>query len=123
MKPKIGYKGPQLPPLPSAPKTPMSGNVDTTSAQKRNAQKMQMAQVAQKNQAMQQKQQKMNGQGASGFTPQFSPEVKKGIQSIIDPTGANVGRQAVPMPRAPMMKKGGTTKLHSIKKSNKKSNW
>ena len=37
------------------------------------------------------------------FTPQFSPEVKKGIQRIIDPTGANVGRQAVPM----RMKKGG----------------
>jgi hypothetical protein len=91
MTPKIGYKGPQLPPLPSAPKKPMSGNVDTTGAQK-----MIAAKTAQRNQK------------AAGFTPQFSPEVKKGIQAIIDPTGANVGRQAVPMRRSPMMKKGGS---------------
>ena len=120
MTPKIGYKGPQLPPLPTSPKTnikPMSGNAATMYSHLMNAN-------AQKNQAMQQQlQQKKNEQKATGFTPQFSPEVKKGIQSIIDPTGANVGRQAVPMRRSPMMKKGGTTKLHSITKSNKKSNW
>jgi len=46
--------------------------------------------------------------GSMGSTPQFSPEATKKIQGIIDPTGANVGRQAVPMPRAPMMKKGGS---------------
>jgi hypothetical protein len=122
MTPKFGYKGPQLPPLPLARnirRTPQStGQYDTNSklaAQqiaRNNA--MKLARSTDKNQVMQQ---------AMGSTPQFSPEAKKVIQSKIDPTGANVGRQAVPMPRAPMMKKGGTTKLHSIKKSNKKSNW
>jgi hypothetical protein len=57
----------------------MSGNVDTTGAQK-----MIAAKTAQRNQE------------AAGFTPQFSSKAKKVIQRIIDPTGANVGRQAVP---------------------------
>ena len=39
----------------------------------------------------------MNARKAMGSTPQFSPEATKKIQGIIDPTGANVGRQAVPI--------------------------
>jgi hypothetical protein len=103
MTPIPGYKGPQLPPLPLArniKSTPQStGQYDTNSklaAQqiaRNNA--MKLARSSNKNQVMQQ---------AMGSTTKPMPA-------------------PMAMPRAPMMKKGGTTKLHSIKKSNKKSNW